>query len=142
MAYWLFQGNPKYYKVTQAIQDFEEMLWLVTRYGKEIAVGDEVIIWMAGNDAGIYAIAEIIEPAQFRSEVSDRDYWLDKTRIGIKPQAKIRFTKKFLEKPLLRSTLKEDPLLQKLLVIRAPNSTNYKMNSEEWQAVMKLLSVK
>ncbi len=57
MAYWLFQGNPKYYQVVQAIQDFEEMLWLVTRYGKEIAVGDEVIIWMAGNDAGIYAIA-------------------------------------------------------------------------------------
>ncbi len=115
------------------------MLWLVTRYGKEIAVGDEVIIWMAGKDAGIYAIAEIIEPAQLRSEVSDRDYWLDKTRIGIKPQAKIRFTKKFLEKPLLRSTLKADTVWRNLLVIRAPNSTNYKLNSAEWQAVMQLL---
>lgn len=139
MAYWLFQGNPKYYKVIQATQDFEEMLWLVTRYGKEIAVGDEVMIWVAGKDAGIYAIAQIIEPAQFRSEVSDRHYWLDKTRIGTKPQAKIRFTKKLLEKPLLRSTVKENPVWQNLLVIRAPNSTNYKINPAEWQAVMQLI---
>lgn len=136
MAYWLFQGNPKYYKVIQAIKDFDEMLWLVTRYGKEIAVGDEVIIWLAGKEAGIYAIAQIIEPAQLRTVLPDRDYWLDKTRQGHKPQAKIRFTKKLLENPILRSTLKQDPFLQKLLVIRAPNSTNYKISSEEWQKVM------
>lgn len=55
----------------QAIQDFEEMLWLVTRYEKEVAVGDEVLIWVAGKDA-VNAIAQIIEPAQFRSQVLAR----------------------------------------------------------------------
>ncbi len=57
MAYWLFQGNPKYYRVIDAIRDFEQMLWLVTRYGKDMAPGDGVLVWKSGDKAGIYAIA-------------------------------------------------------------------------------------
>lgn len=62
MAYWLFQGNSKYYKVIDAIRDFEQMPWLVTRLGNQMAPGDEVLIWISGTNAGIYAIAEIVEP--------------------------------------------------------------------------------
>lgn len=73
MAYWLFQGNPKYYRIIDAIRDFVQMPGLVTRYGKDMAVGDGVLIWKAGQDAGIYAIAEIIEPPKM----------LDKVPVGI-----------------------------------------------------------
>lgn len=34
------------------------------RYGKDIAPGDGVLVWVSGKEAGIYAIAEVIEPAQ------------------------------------------------------------------------------
>jgi len=61
MAYWLFQGNPKYYRIIDAIRDFEQMPWLVTRYGKDMVPGDGVLVWVSGKEAGIYAIAEIIE---------------------------------------------------------------------------------
>ena len=138
MAYWLFQGNPKYYRVFDAIRDFDQMSWLVTRYAKDIAVGDGVLIWLAGKEAGIYALAEVIEPAKMLSEVLDIGYWIDKSRLGSKPQALIRFTSKLLEKPLLREQLKQDPVLKNLLVIRAPNSTNYKIAPEEWQRVHEL----
>lgn len=63
MSYWLFQGNPKYFRVLEAIRDFEQMYWTITRYAKEIAVGDGVLLWVAGEHAGVYAIAEVIEPA-------------------------------------------------------------------------------
>ncbi|MEB3281410.1 MAG: EVE domain-containing protein [Lyngbya sp.] len=138
MAYWLFQGNPKYYRVTDAIRDFEQMPWLVTRYGKEIAVGDGVLVWKAGVDAGVYAIAEIIESAKMLTEVPDIRYWIDKSRLGSKPQAQIRFTTKLLKKPLLREQLKSDSILKDLLVIRAPNSTNFKVSPEQWQRVHEL----
>ncbi|WP_237766201.1 EVE domain-containing protein [Arthrospira platensis] len=55
MAYWLFQGNPKYYRVLDGIRDFQQMPWLVTRYRKDISVGDGVLIWKAGSAAGVYA---------------------------------------------------------------------------------------
>lgn len=57
MSYWLFQGNPKYYRVLDGIRDFEQMPWLVTRYGRHIAPSDGVLIWVSGKEAGIYAIA-------------------------------------------------------------------------------------
>jgi predicted RNA-binding protein with PUA-like domain len=138
MAYWLFQGNPKYYRIIDAIRDFEQMPWLVTRYGKDIAPGDGVLIWKSGQDAGVYAIAEIIEPPKMLEKVPDIGYWIDKSRLGSKPQARIRFTSKLLEKPLLRKNLKEDPILRNLLVIRAPSNTNFKLTPQEWQRVHEL----
>ena len=60
MAYWLFQGNPKYYRIMDGIRDFEQMLWSVTRYAKDMVSGDGVLIWVSGEQAGIYAIAIIV----------------------------------------------------------------------------------
>jgi hypothetical protein len=142
MAYWLFQGNPKYYRVLEAIKELKEIPWLVTRYAKDIAPGDGVIIWLSGSQGGIYATAEVIEPAQFLTEIPDKKYWVDSTRALGKQQAIIRFTNKFVESPLLKNQLQEDSVLKNLLVLRAPNSTNFKVSSEEWEQVQKLIQEK
>jgi EVE domain len=135
VVYWLFQGNPKYYRLLEAIRDFEQMPWLVTRYAKEITAGNGVLIWKAGDKAGIYATAKIIEPPSFLEKQPDLNYWLDKSRLGSKPQAIIQFTHKWLDRPLLREDLKQDPLLKDLSVIRQPNATNYKIAPQQWQRV-------
>jgi len=140
MAYWLFQGNPKYYRVLDAIRDCQQMPWLTTRYAKEVALGDRVLVWIAGPEAGIYALAEIAELPALRPDPPDRKYWLDPSRIGSKPQAMLRFTEKLLERPLLRPALKHDPVLKDLLVLRAPNSTNFRVAPEQWQRVQTLVA--
>ena len=117
MAYWLFQGNPKYYRILDGIRDFTQMPWLVTRYAKEMQLGDGVLVWMSGKDAGVYAIAEIIESPKLMPELPDSGYWLDKSRLGDKPFATLRFTDKLLERPMLRSDLKQDPVLKSLTVL-------------------------
>ncbi|MCW9682744.1 EVE domain-containing protein [Dolichospermum planctonicum UHCC 0167] len=142
MAYWLFQGNPKYYRVLEAIKELEAIPWLVTRYANDIAPGDGVIIWLSGSQGGIYATAEVIEPAQFLTEIPDKKYWVDSTRALGKQQAIIKFTNKFVESPLLKNQLQEDSVLKNLLVLRAPNSTNFKVSSEEWEQVQKLIQEK
>ena len=138
MTYWLFQGNPKYYRIIDGIRDFTQMPWLVTRYAKEMQPGDGVLIWISGKEAGLYAIAEIIEVPKLMQEVPDIGYWLDKSRLGEKPFATIRFTDKLLDRPLLRSELKQDPALSTLIVIRQPNGTNFKVSPEEWRRVYEL----
>jgi predicted RNA-binding protein with PUA-like domain len=138
MAYWLFQSNPKYYRILDAIRDLEEMPWLVTRYGKQIAVGDGVLVWMSGEQAGIYAIAEIVSPPQVLTELPDLDYWLDSDLTKDKSFVTIRFLRKLLGQPLRRTELKQDRILANLLVIRAPNSTNFKVTLEEWERVRQL----
>ena len=135
---WLFQGNPNYYKVIEAIRDFEQLPWTVTRYAKEMLLGEGVLIWMSGADAGIYAIATIVSPPEVIPNPPDIGYWLDQGKLGKKPCAKIRFTQKLLDRPLLRSELQQDPVLKDLMVIRQPNSTNFKVTAEQWQRVFEL----
>jgi len=136
MAYWLFQGNPKYYRIIDGIRDFTQMPWLVTRYAKEMQPGDGVLIWMSGKDAGVYAISELLEPPQLIPSPPDIGYWLDKSLMGKRPQAIIRF----IERPLLRSELKQDPVLKSLVVLRQPNATNFKVTPAEWKRVYELKS--
>lgn len=139
MAYWLFQGNPKYYKVLEAIRELDAMYWLVTRYGKEMAQGDGVLTWLAGSEAGIYGIAEIVEPPQILTTITDQDYWLDPQQLRPdKPRAKISFIRKLIGQPLRKKDLKQDLILKELLVMKAPNSTNFKVTSEQWERVHQL----
>ena len=70
----------------------------------------------------------------------DIDYGLDKSRLGSKPQALVRFTKKLLETPLLPENLKQHPILKSLIVIRPPNTTNYKVTSQEWQQIHEIIN--
>lgn len=136
MAYWLFQGNPKYYRVLDAIRDLDTMPWRVTRYGAEMQSGDGVLVWLAGTDAGIYAIAEILEPPQKLQDYPDAAYWLDQTQVKSDcPKAILKFQRKLLGQPLRRSDLKQDQILKSLLVIRAPNSTNFRVTPEQWERV-------
>ena len=77
-----FSGKPKCYRILDGIRDFTQMPWLVTRYVKEMQPGDGVLVWMSGKDAGVYAIADIIEPPNLMPEPPDIGYWLDKSRLG------------------------------------------------------------
>ncbi|AIE73737.1 MULTISPECIES: EVE domain-containing protein [unclassified Synechocystis] len=136
MAHWLFQGNPKYYRILQAIEEQEQLPWLVTRYGKEIKVGDRALVWMAGPEAGIYAIAEVTKPPEIHGELLDKQYWLvpDQAKLD-KPRVQLTFLRKLLGQPLRRHELKQDQILRDLSVIRAPNSTNFRVTEEQWQRV-------
>lgn len=126
MAYWLFQGNPKYYRIIEGIRDFEQMPWLVTRYAKDIAPGDGVLVWVSGKEAGIYALAEVTEPTQVLSQLPDRKYWTDANRAVDKAQAMIRFTSKLLERLLLKTNLLQDPL-RKNLPESDPGATAFRL---------------
>ncbi len=61
-----------------------------------------MLVWKSDDKAGIYAIAEVVELPKVIEKPPDIGYWIDTTRVGTKPQARIRFTSKLLEKPLLR----------------------------------------
>jgi predicted RNA-binding protein with PUA-like domain len=139
MTYWLFQGNPKYYRILEALRDLETIPWRVTRYGSQMQPGELALIWMAGPEAGLYALGELVnQPTLPQQPIPDRAYWLDTTAIGTKPQVTLRLTHRFLEHPLRRSDLKQDPLLQDLSVIRQPNCTNYKVTPAQWQRIRQL----
>jgi RNA polymerase sigma factor (sigma-70 family) len=137
--YWIFQGNPKYYRVIDCIRDLKQVYWLVTRYAKDIDVGDEVFIWVSGEKAGVYAIGEIIEPVKVLNKVPDSDYWLvEKNSRPEEKRVLVKFTSKLLRNPFLRKNLIQDNILKKISIIASPQGTNFKVTEEQWQRINEL----
>ncbi len=140
MAYWLFQGNPKYYRLIDAIRELEEIPWRVNRYNKQISVGDGVLIWLAGRDRGIYALGEISQEPQVLKTIPDLDYFIEPSQMSSKPQAMVKLTHRLIDQPLLYPKLKDDPVLRKLWIIcKPPIGTNFPVATDEWQRVQALI---
>lgn len=138
MAYWIFQGNPQLYRVLDAIRDFERLPWSANQHKGEIFPGDGVLVWMSGQDAGIYAIAEVLEAPKQWEQLPDNGYWIDASKLKEMPYCLIRFTTKMLHKPLLRAVLKEDPVLKELPILRMAQKTNFPITSEQWRRVFEI----
>jgi hypothetical protein len=139
MKSWLFQANPKYSQILEAIQNLDGIYWLVTRYHTEIAPGDRVLIWIAGKQAGIYAIADVAETPQFMDEPPDIDIWTMPIRARARFYAPVTFQQKLLDTPLLKSVLLYDRILYELEVIRRPRNTNFCISEVQWNRVITLL---
>lgn len=58
MRYWIFQANPKIYRLEEALMDDSaKWNWQVNQHKSEIHRGDRAALWLSGTDAGIYAVA-------------------------------------------------------------------------------------
>jgi EVE domain len=136
---WLFQANPKYSQILEAIQQLDGIFWLVTRYHEEISPGDQVLIWIAGKQAGIYAIAEVAAAPQFMDEPPDIDIWTMPIRAKARFYAPVTFQQKLLDAPLLKSVLLYDQILYELEVIRRPHNTNFCISEAQWNRIISLI---
>jgi 5-methylcytosine-specific restriction protein B len=57
--YWLFQNNPKRFKLREALQQEALKTFVVKAHKGKIKKGDKVIIWQSGEEAGCYALATV-----------------------------------------------------------------------------------
>ncbi|SRR6266852_3997949 len=76
---WLFQGNPKYYRIRPALRHFKATskptTWLVKTHKNEISTGDEVFFWEAGPKAGLVGWGEVqTEPARIPLEEEESKF--------------------------------------------------------------------
>ena len=137
--YWLFQANPTLWDLEANLRELvvgDEGDWSVTRFGDEMQSGDGVVLWSAGESAGIYAIG------QLSSDVFERPYEgftsSGPTESGTEPAIRFRHTA-ILDAPILKSELVEHPTLGALSVIRSPQGSNFHVTAEEWAAIQDLL---
>jgi len=142
MSYWIFQADPKRYRLLDALAELDEILWEVNQHAREIHTGDSVLIWQAGANAGIYALAEVAsEPAS----VTDFDpHWTETERDRIaesRPRVRLKISDRLLDRPLLRSELRDDPALPSLSILKFAQGTNFPVSQEEWGRLLELMDV-
>lgn len=138
---WIFQANPKFYRILEALQHLDRMQFLTNRYKDRIQVGDIVLLWMSGNHAGIYAQARVLEGvAERKSDGDDAAFWADPSSGGTtKPRVVLAIEKRFLGNPLLKTTIAATEGLGNLMILRQPNGTNFPVDVDAWELLRPLL---
>ncbi len=51
--------------------------WTVTAHKNKIKEGDKVVLWLTGEEAGCYALAEVTSKPYERTTAPDDEYWLE-----------------------------------------------------------------
>jgi hypothetical protein len=102
---WIFQSNPKYYDLPNAVAHLSEMSWLVNQYRNQIHAGDTVYLWEAGGEtAGIIAVGHVLtEPTVILPGDEDRKFQRDKERfVSERLRVRIRIDQVLPERILIR----------------------------------------
>ena len=140
--FWIFQANPKYYNMVGALEEYLTMDFTVTRYRKEIKPEDTVFIWISGKDAGIYAIAKTLSSPYvpnypYPTDPFEKVCW-NKIENTMKVDIEILHV---LERPLLKNRLIEIPELSKLLIIAAPQVSNFRVSNNQSELLLQLIQM-
>lgn len=62
--YWLFQSNPGVFRLRDALRAEALETFAVTAHKKDIKIGDYVILWQSGREAGCYGLAKVTSKVQ------------------------------------------------------------------------------
>ncbi len=137
--YWTFAAHPATYDIEAAVQRLETDLWPVR--GKDVRVGDRVIVWKyKGGEAyrGIVALAEVTAQPEIETEAGN-PFWVHATEADmLEERVEIRYVVP-PGVPLWLTTNPDDPL-RSLSVSRAAGGTVFYVTDAQWQAVVKAVA--
>ena len=134
MNYWILQSNPECFDILNWLRDFnwlhDESLvdcWNISWFAKEVEPEDIVFIWKSkakSDIRGIYAKGKLGPlPEKFPLEDREVHYFIGeegkakKRRLDSLPLIAVRYTKLYLDKPLLSDTIEKVPELRGLTIL-------------------------
>jgi ribosomal protein L37E len=143
--HWIFQFNPAIYRWFDWIKEKRETeQWLTSQHARDIRKGDKVAIWASGDEAGIYALGEIIENPRKRSLNPEQEkYWTRKADIHKFQEKKsviIKYLKLTIDRPLLAERCSKDPALSEMEILRRSQGTNFPLTKRQWKRILELTS--
>jgi len=141
---WIFQANPVRYDILNALADEEIgniIHWEVNQHKNDIAAGHIAFIWLSGNEAGIYALAEIVTNPQLLEEPeAEKKYWTSSSDMGgSRLRVKMQIIKNMLNRPLTKEKIRNVNGLQNLSILKQPRGTNFRVTTDEWYIIKELI---
>ncbi len=133
--YWIFQGNPKIYDFVEARNKGAIDQWTATAHRDKMKIGDKVIFWLTGADAGCYALGEITSEPFENNEEQD-EFWKkeDKTewKVGVK------VTHDLSTSPILREIVDSTEEFRELKV--GHQGTNFAASKQEYECFLDIFN--
>jgi len=134
--YWIFQGNPTIFDFEAAIRNNLLEDWTVTAHKEKIKIGDKIILWISGRNAGCYALAKVTSAPQIIPNSKDSKLWKTEDKNQLKSGIKI--THNLIDTPLLWDTIKGTKGLENLKV--GNQGTNFTATKEEYKIIYDLIN--
>lgn len=138
--FWLFQGSPDIYNIKMALKGGHLRSWKVTAHKDKIKVGDKVIIWQTGKDAGCYALAEVTSNVGvFEEEEYEKFYYKENENSNeTSERVRLKVEHYFVENPLLWKDIKGNAAFANL---KAGNQgTNFTATEAEYNTILNLIN--
>lgn len=137
---WIFQANPRVYDLVGFLEQPSTQpgtvdAWALRQHAREISDGDTVLLWSAGEKAGIYGTGTILGSSFERPKQSWERADAPDNSLAIS----FRLEHLLLDQPVLRQDLINHPVLKNLSIIRQPAGTNFPVTDEQWQALRPLV---
>lgn len=119
MKAFIFQSVPDRLDLRDELGKDRRFTWYATRYQNLMAVGDLVFFWMGGDlkIRGIYGWGTLSSKPYIKSAWDSH---------GVDVLCKHRF-----RRPILATDLEDDPVLDAMLIRRAPQGTNFLLSDDE-----------
>ena len=133
--YWIFQGNPKVHDFKTAIKEGTLNDWTVTSHKDKIKVGDKVIMWIAGKEAGCYGLAQITYNPKKQGDSEGSSSGSDKKDGELK--AGIRITHNLIDAPILKHQIEGVEELRNLKV--GAQGSNFSATKNQYEALFKII---
>lgn len=132
--YWVFQGNPRVFDFETALS--QEILtdWTVSAHKEKIKIGDKVILWITGDQAGCYALAEVTSKPHQKTTSPDDHLWKGEDKSSLK--ADIQITYNLVNNPILSEDIKGVDELNDLKV--GYQGTNFNATQDEYDTLLEM----
>jgi len=132
--YWIIQSMPDRYDLAENLIPGSTSSWLLSHSHQEVNPGDVIYYWRGGRQSGLYGWGIVTEPPakEYSSTKAKTPRWRVTTRY------EIRF-----EAPILKDEItsgRYGAQLAGLVIIRAPQGTNFKVTTNEAISLNQLIT--
>ena len=132
MAHWLIKSEPFKYSWDQLVADKQTFWDGVRNYAarnnlRAMKKGDELFFYHSNEGLEIVGIAKVSKEA-YQDPTTDDTNWV---AVDVKPVKK-------LKKPVSLATIKADPRLETMAIIKLSRLSVSPVTDEEWKVILEL----
>ena len=139
--YWVFQGNPDYYDLIEALKNDAVKSWTVNSHKDKIQPKDKVILWKTGQKSGCYALLEVEErPIESEDDEEKLKFYHQEPEGDSRLRAKVRVTHNLAEVPILKNEISSVGGLEDLNV--GLQGTNFTATKQQYDLIKNLAEQK
>lgn len=137
--YWVFQANPKYYDIENALKAGVAKTWRVNQNKKGIKKGDKAILWVTGDKAGVYALvtinSDVLKITDTREEL---EFYVDKSEVNeVADGVELKLDYNLVNNPILKTQILSHPILNNLT--KGVQGTNLKASKSQYDAILEMI---